>query len=139
MRKYIKRIALIFGVIAFISPILMIVLWNSYIDEQSQLTQEKETSRQKCEPYDLEVNRLNNRLNMNWKTDTECSGFILLAATYTDFSNLPYKVMSSNGERPGLDHKIQLLKQDELEYRYAIIVSEGEWYGIRGEPFFIKE
>lgn len=137
MKEVLRKIAIVGGFLSFAIPIGMLFLWNSYISEQTQLSEQ--ISREICEPYAFEVGRVNEKLEFSWQTEGECSGFLLLGSTYSDFSNLPYKVLSSDGELPTKSHSVVIQKQDEISYRYGIIVSEGEWFGIHGSPFLIKQ
>ncbi len=59
----------------------------------------------------------------------------MLGETYADFSYLPYQVLPDVPESKSNDHAVKILKQDEIKYKYAIIVSDGIWFGINNNPF----
>lgn len=135
MKQLLKKSAIIFGVISVILPIVIVSLWYTYIREQESMYGNEISAKKGCEPYSMSISRESEKLIFSWQTKEECPGFLLLGTSYSDFANLPYKVLSSQGEAPSKSHDITVLKQDELKYQYAIIVSDGEWYGIGGNPF----
>lgn len=138
MKALLRKLVLIFGILSIVFPLIMGILWVRYVQEQERLYGSNNADRKACEPYRMVIERKADKLSIKWQTKEQCSGFVLLGESYADFSNLPYKVLSAQGESPSLEHEITLLKQDELKYQYAIIVSEGEWYGINGNPFGYK-
>jgi hypothetical protein len=113
----------------------MLYFWNTYIAEQEQSYGNIVASRKPCDPYGFITVKNGEHLIFSWKTREKCTGFLLLGETYADFSYLPYQVMPDNAELKMTDHAVKLLRQDELRYKYAIIVSDGEWFGINSNPF----
>ncbi|WKZ23720.1 MAG: hypothetical protein QY312_03070 [Candidatus Dojkabacteria bacterium] len=134
MISILRKIGKVTGVLSLILPVIIMILWYTYVREQEGLYSAKTTEKFGCEPYGMIVSREKERMVIMWETKEECSGFLLLGTSYAEFSGLPYKVLSEQGEAPARSHKVTLLKQDEIAYRYAIIVSAGEWYGISGRP-----
>lgn len=135
MKPFLKKIAMISGVFSLVLPLLMGFLWFRYVKEQESLIGSESINHKPCEPYNMTTGQPADKLTISWQTRENCAGFVLLGESYAEFSNLPYKVLSAAGESPTKEHQITLLKQDELHYQYAIIVSDGEWYGINGNPF----
>lgn len=139
MKQLLRKIALIGGVLSIAIPLIMAFLWVKYVREQEYLVSSDNAVKQPCEPSQFTINaEAEGKMQISWNTREACTGFILLGKTYADFSALPYKVLSANGEAPSTSHKVSLLKQDELAFRYVIVVSEGEWYGINGNPFQLR-
>jgi hypothetical protein len=139
MIPLLRRILIISSIIAVITPLFMLYLWSRYISEEEQLYGNSVAARKPCEPYSFRTLESEDRLLLTWKTREKCTGFVLLGQSYTDFSYLPYQVLSENADSKQNDHSIKLLKQDELKYSYAVIVSEGEWFGFNGSPFAFKQ
>lgn len=135
MKPFLKKVATLFGALSILFPVLMGILWFRYVKEQESMFGNESNIHKLCEPYNMMTVRQAEKLTVSWTTSNDCAGFLLLGESYADFSNLPYKVLSAQGEAPSKTHVITLLKQDELQYKYAIIVSEGDWYGINGNPF----
>ncbi|MFZ6021997.1 MAG: hypothetical protein ACOYT9_00825 [Patescibacteria group bacterium] len=139
MKQLLRKIALIGVVLSLLIPLIMAFLWVKYVREQEYLVSSDNTVKQPCEPSQFTIDTDDvGRMKITWETREACTGFILLGKSYADFSSLPYKVLSANGESPSTSHSVSLLKQDELSYRYVIVVSEGEWYGINGNPFQLR-
>lgn len=141
MRRILVRLVIIFGIITIIVPFIMIYLWNTYVTEQEAAQGSVVVDKQPCEPYHLELTRtIENRVEISWSTKQACSGFLLLGTTYADFGNLPYKVMPITEHSTAHTlYKVTLQKQDELQYTYALIVSDNQWYGIHGQPFILPK
>ncbi|PIY18138.1 hypothetical protein CO112_00680 [Candidatus Dojkabacteria bacterium CG_4_9_14_3_um_filter_150_Dojkabacteria_WS6_41_13] len=135
MKQFLRKLVIIFGTLSIVLPILILTLWYKYIKEQEALYEGANISSKVCSPYLMTVSREQELMKISWKTTDSCSGFLLLGKTYSDFAGLPYKVLSAQGESPTTNHVVTLLKQDELQYTYVVIVSAGEWYGIKGNPF----
>ena len=135
MKEFLKRMAIIGGIASIIFPIAIVTLWYTYVREQESRYGNEIASKKPCEPYSMEVTRDTGRTQVSWKTNDACAGFVLLGATYSDFTNLPYKILSTQGESPTKEHEVSILKQDETKYHYMVIVSAGDWYGLRGSPF----
>jgi len=129
---------MIFGTLSIFLPVLIVTLWYKYVKEQEALYDATTISGKACAPTHMTVSHAQERMQISWKTTDSCSGFLLLGRTYSDFAGLPYKVLSSQGEAPATNHTVTILKQDELQYTYAVIVSAGEWYGIKGNPFLYR-
>lgn len=138
MKNFLKKMGIFFGILTIALPILILTLWYKYVREQEALYEVGSTSSEACAPYSMIISRESSKMTISWKTVEPCSGFLLLGKTYFDFSNLPYKVLPVVGEAPAKEHVVTLLKQDELQYSYAVIVSAGEWYGIKGNPFMFR-
>ncbi|MCC7304506.1 hypothetical protein IT418_03810 [bacterium] len=135
MKQLLKKLAITFGILSVILPIVIVTLWYRYLREQESLYGNEVSAKKGCEPYEMLVSRESEKLVISWQTKEVCPGFLLLGTSFGDFSNLPYKVLSEQGESPTTIHNITVLKQDEIKYKYAIVVSDGEWFGIGGNPF----
>lgn len=135
MKAFLKKVAVIFGILSIILPIIIWVLWFRYTQEQETLYSIEGIMSRGCEPYSLFLDRKDSQLIVTWKTTDACPGFLLLGRAYNDFANLPYKVLSSAGESPAAQHTVALSSDDEAQYQYLVVVSAGEWYGVKGNPF----
>ncbi len=135
MKQFLKRLVLVFGILSVIIPVAIVSLWYTYLKEQSSLSGNEISAKMGCEPFGFTLKRQSEKLVFVWETKDACPGFLLLGERFSDFSNLPYKVLSDQGESPTTTHSVTVLKQDEIKYKYVIIVSAGEWYGIGGNPF----
>lgn len=135
MKDFLKKIMAIAGSFSILLPVIIGVLWNRYVREQETLYSVEQNGSQGCAPYSLLLERKESRLAVTWKTVDACPGFLLLGRSYTDFTNLPYKVLSSSGEYPDVQHAVSLPEEDEAQYQYLVVVSAGEWYGVKGNPF----
>jgi hypothetical protein len=135
MKTFLKKIIIIFGSLSVLLPIVIGILWHRYVNEQDSLYSMNSAGGSGCEPYSLFLNRKDARLEVSWKTTDSCPGFLLLGRSYNDFTNLPYKVLSSAGESPSAHHAVTLTTEDESQYQYFVVVSAGEWYGVKGNPF----
>lgn len=139
MKKLFTRIAIVAGVLTILSPIIMVVLWGRYVREQEQLQGTQILGKKECEPYNMTLDRADDgKYRISWQTKATCDAHILLASSYTDFSNLPYQVTPIIIGSERNSYQVMLQAQDEMDYRYAVIVSEGEWFGLQGSPFLLE-
>lgn len=140
MIVFFKRLFLIAGVVTIISPAMMLLVWNRYVNEQESQYGILASEYKECDPYELLLTYdTQDRLTFRWKTKEECSGTLLLGKSYSDFSLEPYTVSAAQSSEKTKEHAITLIKQDELAFTYAVIVSNGVWFGIQGVPFAFKQ
>jgi len=139
MKELLKRILLFSGILSIILPVVIGVLWYRYVQEQESQSLVSVPAGRGCEPYSFTLERIEQKLQVQWKTVDECASFLLMGRSYNDFSNLPYKILSASGETPAREHVVNILPSDEAQYQYLVVVSAGEWYGVKGNPFRYRE
>jgi hypothetical protein len=135
MKQLLKRLLIFFGLVSILLPLLMIYLWSTYASEQEQEYSTIVASRKPCEPYGFTTIKSGDSLAFSWKTREKCTGFLLLAENYASFAYLPYQVMPDIPNEKSTEHVVRLLAKDQIKYSYAIVVSDGEWFGINENPF----
>ncbi len=140
MKNFLPKLAIISGLFVIVTPLVMVLLWGRYVREQEQLEGTQLLVKSECEPYNMSLDRADDgKYRISWQTKGVCESHVLLASTYTDFANMPYQVSPITVSLEKNSYQVILQAQDEIDYRYAVIVSNGEWYGLQGSPFLLEK
>jgi hypothetical protein len=90
-----------------------------------------QVNAQRCTPYGVEVvTQSTTEINIKWKTDENCIGFIKYGLSIEDLS---YESVEKGTTSTTL-HEIQLTKLQAGFTYYYLIVSDSKEYGVSGLP-----
>jgi hypothetical protein len=135
MIKIIRITLVVSGIAVIIIPILMIFLWNKYLETFQQTT----LANNGCIPTEFQVREeADQKMLIVWKTQEECIGYVSLAET-ASATESGIKIFPFEGNVPTKKFTVYIPKRDVTQNNYFAVYSGGTYYGIEGSAIKLNK